>query len=161
MFSTSPLHKLCGLIASATLTAGSSVISAVTPTIPAGASAVREWSLIIGAPVGVAGMLFYAVSMMYDSRSKARREREEHRKELAEMQAEAARVAATVASTAVKAAQATVATAAATAANVVDAASATASELIAECTRRQTTGECPMQKVLGEHAIQFPKPQNP
>jgi hypothetical protein len=113
-------------------------------------------------------MLFYAVSMMYDSRIKARlnaegdrKEREAHRVELARMQEEAARIAAAVAATAVQSAQATVATAAATAANVVDAASATASDLISECTRRQTTGECPMQKVLGEHAIQFPKPQNP
>lgn len=110
-------------------------------------------------------MIFYALAMMYDSRIKARanaegdrKEREAHRVELARMQEEAARIAASVAFTASKAAQATVATAAETAAHVVDTASTTAADLIAECTRRQTAGECPMQKVFVEHAIQFPKP---
>ena len=60
--------------------------SQIASNLPNWASFVREWSLFIGAPIGVLGMLFYATSMMLDNRRKWREEREFQRKELHEIE---------------------------------------------------------------------------
>ncbi len=86
MTTSTPIHKLIGLVASAGVTAASSAVG-VASAIPDWATGIREWSLIVGAPVGVIGMIFYASCMMLDNRKKWREEREAHRLELREMTA--------------------------------------------------------------------------
>jgi hypothetical protein len=81
---SSPISKLIGLVASAGVTAATSIVSTAS-AIPDWADGIREWSLIIGAPIGVLGMVFYASCMAMDSRKKWRQEREAHRLELREM----------------------------------------------------------------------------
>lgn len=88
MMDSTPLHKLIGLLASAGITAVSTVAD-MTPhidAVPHWATIIREWSLIVGAPIGVLGMAFYAVSMMLDNRRKFRVEREAARQELHEIE---------------------------------------------------------------------------
>lgn len=82
------LHRLVGMVASAGLTLTGLIPSGsqIASNLPHWAILVREWSLFIGAPVGLLGMLFYTTSMALDNRRKWREEREHQRAELHEIE---------------------------------------------------------------------------
>ena len=149
---TNHVKGLAGLVLSSSLTAASvtmgNMVHPIVGTLPVWGQTILEWSPLIGAPIGLTGMFFYAVNMMLASRSGARKEREEHRNELREIQEAAGKVAATVAAEAVKTAREVTAVETETARHVADAAA-----YIAECVRRQAAGECPMQEVFVKHQV--------
>ena len=76
------INRGIGMLASTCLTLTALVPSPVdvVSCLPHWATYVREWSLLIGAPIGVLGMLFYASSMALDSRRKWREYRESQKR---------------------------------------------------------------------------------
>jgi len=158
MFSTTNHVKgLAGLVVSSGVTAASvtlgNIVHPLVGTLPPWGQIVLEWSPLIGAPIGLTGMFFYAINMMLASRSAARKERDEHRNELREIQGRAADVAASVAAEAVKTARVRTEMETETATKVAEAAA-----YMAECVRRQAAGLCPKQAHFMAHAIAHRKP---
>jgi len=80
---------LAGLVLSSSLTAASvtvgNIVHPLVGTLPTWGVTILEWSPLVGAPIGLCGMFFYAVNMMLSSRAAARSEREAHRTELREI----------------------------------------------------------------------------
>jgi len=154
----SPHQKLTGLLASGAVTAGSlfvnNVVHPVVGALPIWAVAAMEWMPFVGAPIGLWGIFHYGRLMYYSAKAmeldvarKQREEREAHRLELQEIQSAASKAATTVAATAVETARVLVAHDAETAAKVVEAASH-----IAECVRRQSSGQCMFKEAVKEAA---------
>jgi hypothetical protein len=97
LFDTPSLQNFLGLVASASVTAGSVLTAKLHPAfavLPVWGSMLVEWATILGIPGGLLGVAFYARVMYYEGQSKKldvlrkeREEREAHRHELREMTA--------------------------------------------------------------------------